>query len=238
MSAPIQQPIGCFGGTFNPPHHGHFELARAAFHALNLAHVYLYPSGQPVQKPHVLPAAHRLAMLELALADDELSHPECLLVKADASQNRADYALSIDAFEIEQDAPSFTIHTLRRLRGVLPHTPIVWVMGSDQLRNLTTWFEWQHLLDVAHIAVAQRAGEEVSPHSLPAPLAQTYADHVVHDDAWRNRLHGAFIPFNMPPIAVSSTQIRAAIASGQAAQNMSALSPAVAHHITTHHLYL
>ena len=225
----ITAPIGCFGGTFNPPHRAHFALAHAAYDTLRLAQLLLIPTGQPWQKPQVLPAAHRLAMLQAALADDEHAH---------RFEHEASHPLSIDTLEIDLPQASYTIDTLRTLRARLPNTPLVWVMGSDQLRNLTTWKEWTHLLDLAHIAVVQRAGSEVAATDLPPPLNALYAQCVCLDDSWRESLCGRFIPFEFEPIAVSSSQIRAAIAAGQSVDSISALSPSVAHYITQHQLYV
>ena len=225
----MKSPIGCFGGTFNPPHRAHFALAHAAYGALGLARLLLIPTGQPWQKPQVLPAVHRLAMLRAALADDEHAH----LFSHDEP-----YPLSIDALEIDLPQASYTIDTLRTLRARWPDAPLVWIMGSDQLRNLTTWRDWVHLLDFAHIAVVQRAGAEVLAADLPEPLATLYAERVCMNVDWRDALCGRFIPFDLPPFAVSSTQIRTALAAGVTANHIPELSPAVAHYISTHQLYL
>ena len=224
----LTPPIGCFGGTFNPPHRAHFALAHAACEQLHLSELLMIPAGQPWQKPQVLPAAQRLAMLRAAMTDDEHAHFEL----------GTPYPLSIETLEIDLPQASYTIDTLRTLRARLPDSPLVWIMGSDQLRNLTTWRNWGHLLDLAHIAVVQRAGAEVMAADLPAPLNERYAECLCMDDGWRESLHGCFIPFEFAPIAVSSSHIRAAIAAGQAADSLSALSPSVAHYITQHQLYV
>ncbi|AXF86695.1 putative nicotinate-nucleotide adenylyltransferase [Ephemeroptericola cinctiostellae] len=225
----LNPPIGCFGGTFNPPHRAHFALAHAACERLHLAELLMIPAGQPWQKPHVLPAVHRLAMLRAAMADE---------VQTKRCGRDEPYPLSIETLEIDLPQASYTIDTLSTLRARFPDSPLVWVMGSDQLRNLTTWREWIHLLDLAHIAVVQRAGAEVTAADLPAPLNGVYAQRVCLDGRWRESLQGRFIPFEFDPIAVSSSDIRAAISGGQTADSISALSPSVAHYITQHQLYV
>lgn len=61
----LNPPIGCFGGTFNPPHTAHFALVHSAREQLNLSKVLMIPAGQPWQKPQVLPAKLRVDMLRL-----------------------------------------------------------------------------------------------------------------------------------------------------------------------------
>lgn len=226
----LERPLGCFGGTFNPPHRAHFALAHAACEQLNLPNLLLIPTGQPWQKPHVLPAAHRLTMLRLALADDRVIYNAF-----ESSENN--YPLHIDPIEINLPQASYTIDTLHSLRARMPNTPLIWVIGSDQLLNLTTWRDWQQLLDFCHIAVAQRAGAEVSPEYLPEPLNHFYAKHVCHDDSWRRALNGRFIPFGFTPFPISSTQIRSAIAAGESAKQIDSLSPNVADYIFEYELY-
>lgn len=63
---------GIMGGTFNPIHIGHLLLAETALSAEQLDHVMFIPSGQPYmkKKEDILPAALRLKMVELAIADN------------------------------------------------------------------------------------------------------------------------------------------------------------------------
>src|SRR5581483_3644491 len=115
-----QRPVAVLGGTFDPVHYGHLELAREVGTALQLPEVLLVPAGDP---PHraapVAPALHRLAMVELALAD----YP----------------GLGLDAREIARPGRSYTIVTLEELRGERPFQPLALIVGADAFLGLPSW---------------------------------------------------------------------------------------------------
>ena len=228
----LNPPIGCFGGTFNPPHVAHLALVHAACLQLQLAQVLMIPAGQPWQKPQVLPAHHRVKMLEAALEYDKS------LWQSQLTNQNTPYPLQLDPLEANLSESSYTITTLKTLRQRYPKTPLVWIMGSDQLSNLHTWRDWQDLLNYAHIAVAQRANHHVAPAELIDPIRQLYAERVTNDPTqWQGTLCGHFIPFTLPALQISSSAIRAELQRGTDPDQMSTLPPTVAHYISTHHLY-
>lgn len=229
MSAQTNAPcVILFGGSFNPPHWAHFRIAHAALAAFAPARMAFIPSGQPWQKPHVAPASHRLAMLELAVAEDQSNWQ---------ATHASAYPIHINTLEIERDQPSYTIDTVQILRQTDPDTPFIWLIGSDQLANFHTWRDWRSILKYTHIAVAQRAGHELSPEHISDPDLHAYylAHHCASENGiWRQHQSGLFIGFPAPAIAVSSTQIRA-----QVQQNLSTpdLPKSVEKYIFQHNLY-
>ncbi|MET0718340.1 MAG: nicotinate-nicotinamide nucleotide adenylyltransferase, partial [Pseudoxanthomonas sp.] len=86
-----------YGGTFDPVHNGHLAIARAARDELDCT-VRLMPAADP---PHRAPpgadARQRAEMLDLAVIDER--------------------GLQVDRRELLRDGPSYTIATLRELRG-------------------------------------------------------------------------------------------------------------------------
>ena len=131
--------IGLLGGTFDPVHNAHLALARVALDTLALDELRWVPAGQPWQKARrITDAAHRVAMLELAIAGE----PRFVLERC----------------EIERTGPSYTLDTVRELKRREPDAQWCLILGQDQFANLHTWQRWKQLLSLVTLAVAARPG--------------------------------------------------------------------------------
>lgn len=212
-------PIGFLGGSFDPVHAGHLQLARDAGRALGLRRLAFVPAGQPWQKGALSPARDRLRMLELALA------------------GAADW--TIDRREIERPGPTYTVDTARALRAEFgPTRPLVWILGSDQLHRLPTWHRWEELLGLLHIACADRAGEPAPPATAYDARLQSYAEeHAGTPDQLARRPAGLLVRFAMQPVDCSATALRAALRGGGADDTTGCLAEPVRRYIRRHHLY-
>ncbi|HLI32073.1 MAG TPA: nicotinate (nicotinamide) nucleotide adenylyltransferase [Solirubrobacteraceae bacterium] len=137
--------IGVLGGSFNPPHRGHLELARSARKALALDEVLLVPLCEPPHKdpsPEDPGSAHRLAMCE-ALAGE------------------AGAGVRASAIEIERGGRSYTVETLEQLQAQSPQAQLTLILGADMAATLPSWREPQRIAQIAQIAVAPR--QEIGP---------------------------------------------------------------------------
>lgn len=211
--------IGLLGGSFDPIHVGHLALARAALERLGLAELRFIPAGQPWQKGEITDAAHRAKMVALAIAGE----PRFVL----------------DVHEIERPGPTYTIDTLRALRAELgPDTPLVLVLGADQMERIDTWRDWRHLLDFAHIAVARRNDAVLA---LSWPLQEFYNEHWVRPAQLRDRPAGSIVDLEMAPVDASATEIRALLrapaSSARDARLAQIVPAAVLDYIRVHDLY-
>jgi nicotinate-nucleotide adenylyltransferase len=216
---PIRMGLGLLGGSFDPIHRGHLQLARDALADLQLTQVRFIPANRPWQKRPLTDARHRSEMVRLAIAGEE--------------------NFALDPIETDRDGPTYTIDTLRALRaGVGPEVPLVLIMGSDQLRNLDTWREWRHLLDFAHLAVARRNDEALDLN----PALQAFFDaNAAPAAAIRQQTFGRIVVFEMTPNEASATEIRALLRQAPSFARdarLAALVPApVLDYIRHHSLY-
>ncbi len=128
-----------FGGTFDPPHLAHTTLPPLVAGRLGCQRtIYIPAAANPLKTlDPVTPAHHRLAMLELAVADVP--------------------GAEISTIELDRPGPSYTIDTLLALgRELEGGTELVFLIGSDQALAFHDWKDWQRILELATPAVMVR----------------------------------------------------------------------------------
>jgi nicotinate-nucleotide adenylyltransferase len=210
--------LGVLGGTFDPVHNGHVEVAIAARRVLGLARVVLLPSRIP---PHraAQPAAtafHRFAMTAMAVSGVD----------------------GLEASDLELSAPgtSYTSSTLERLHASgLEPAQIFFITGADAFAEIATWHRYPEVLDMAHFVVVSRPGHEAS--ALPALLPSLASRmHIRPERAQRVEGKPAVFLIDWKTPVVSSTEIRRRIRNGDALTGLA--PPAVEQHIIQHRLYL
>ncbi len=131
--------VGILGGTFDPIHHGHLGIAEEAREALGLERVLLVPASSPPHKPGrpVTAAAHRLAMVELAIADNP--------------------AFAASRIEVERGGASYSLDTLEALRSEGVEQP--WfILSAEALAGFPTWRAPDRILALCRLAVVPRGG--------------------------------------------------------------------------------
>jgi nicotinate-nucleotide adenylyltransferase len=198
MMAPRR--LGMFGGAFDPPHNTHAALIELAVAQLQLDELRVFPTGQAWHKARQLsPVVHRLAMAELAFA----KLPKVV----------------VDDRETCRTGPSYTVDTLRELKAEEPQAELFLMIGGDQARALPTWHEWQAILQLAIICVAER---EDSTRATPEFMPPT-------------GLESRFLRLELPPSPVSASDIRLRIATHRSVAPL--VCEPVARYIVHHHLY-
>lgn len=198
--------LGVLGGSFNPPHLGHLALARHALRELELDELLLVPAQR---SPH---------KLDVVDPGGEHRLQMCRLLLA------GEQRLSAGALELERPGPSYTVDTLRALHARHPYTRLTFVLGDDVARTLLAWRAPRELLALAELAVVLRADSSRAPdgeREVRRTLGGLPQERV------------RFLA--MPPIEVSSSQVRARIQSGESIDAL--VGADVAKYIAARQLY-
>jgi len=134
--------VALFGGTFDPPHHGHIAIATAAADVFDLDSVLFAPVGRQPLKPDGVPASFtdRLAMVELACRVDQR------FVVSDLDAPR------------DNGTPNYTVDTLAALHEAMPNARLFNLVGADSFLDLPRWHEHKRLLELAEWIVVSRPG--------------------------------------------------------------------------------
>jgi nicotinate-nucleotide adenylyltransferase len=207
--------VGVYGGTFDPVHHGHLRTALELREQLNIDRLHLVPCHQPSHRaPPMATALQRLAMLRLAVEGCE--------------------GLVVDDREIRRGGVSYSIDTLREMRGeVALDAALGLIVGADAFLALPSWKEWRQLADLAHLIVMRRPGADVS---LSGELKSWAEPRMATAAALRERSAGAVILLEQTQLAISSSHIRALCAAGASPRFL--LPDRVLDYLNTHHLYV
>ena len=137
--------VGVLGGTFDPVHRGHLEIAEQVRVELSLAEVLFVPAGQPQLKEsnYISPAEHRLRMLRLAI----MGQPH----------------FRLSTVEIDRVGPSYTVDTITQLqRQFEAGDELFFILGWDSLAQIHQWREPERLIMMCHLVAVPRPG-----YSLP-----------------------------------------------------------------------
>ncbi len=138
--------IGLYGGTFDPPHLAHLSVAKAFLSQFDRASLVIMPCLIPPHKTRKTGGAEAIQRLAMARA--------CF-----GSLPRT----SVSDFEITKEGTSYTYLTVQHLLETNGDAKICLIMGQDNLEIMESWREYRYLLDTCIIAVALRGDEEISP---------------------------------------------------------------------------
>jgi len=201
ISANKRKTLGVFGGTFDPIHRAHLQMARELQQRLQLDEMRLLPCHIPPhrQAPGVS-SEHRALMVALAIEEEN-------------SKSSDVKALSVDTRELKRDRRSYTIDTLKDLRDELGQShSICLCMGMDSLASLDKWYCWHELLTYSHIVVAARPGYEIPE---VGGLANWIKENRTSPEQLHKSSRGALVIEQCSLLAISATEIRIRIQDGK-----------------------
>ena len=176
--------IGIYGGTFDPPHLGHMEAARAAVAALGLDKLIFIPAKQP---------PHKTLSAESAAAEQRLA-----MTRLMADGLRLPGVAEASDMELNRPGKSYTVDTLRVLKEQYPQDELWLLMGTDMFLSLQTWREAETIMKLAGIAAFARTESDSG-------------EMMTIQGRYLNETYGAKVCIvQLPEIReISSTQVRA-----------------------------
>ncbi|TAK15205.1 MAG: nicotinate-nucleotide adenylyltransferase [Acidobacteria bacterium] len=206
---------GLLGGTFDPVHLGHLDVAHAALRALSLDQVLFIPANIPPHR-HAPRAsgADRLAMVTLAIAGEP--------------------RFAASAIELEAAGTSYTAVTIDRMVAAgRTREDLCFIAGADAFAGVASWHDYPALLDRCHFAVVSRPG---FPASAVRTRMPAFADRMIDaKDRYQTPARTSIFLIDAPTAPVSSTDVRACIDRGAPLTGL--VPDVVAGYIDAHRLY-
>ena len=158
--------IGLFGGSFNPIHSGHINLAVSVMEKLMLDKVIFIPSGLAPHKSssEYADSADRLEMCRLATEEYE--------------------SFEVSDYEINKSGKSYSVYTVEHFRKIFPDDELFLMVGSDMLLTSDTWFRYEDILKNAVLAAVSRNGNDFDElYKMTERLSDLGRIVVVNNDA-------------------------------------------------------
>ncbi len=176
--------IALLFGSFNPVHNGHLAMAHAALQSNKIDEVWFVVSPHNPLKDltDLAPANDRANMVSLALMHEE--------------------HMKLCTIEFDMPKPSYTIHTIHKLKEEYPSFNFHILCGTDVVNQLSAWYKYEELIQSVKFLVCSRdTPQEISSNE------------------WMKKFPEQFEFIAFEPLAISSTQIRESISnSGKSSQ--------------------
>jgi len=190
----MAEPIGIFGGTFDPIHYGHLRTAFELLQGLKLAQVRFLPTGNPPHREAPLASSElRLEMVRAAVAGQS--------------------GFSVDDRESRRSGMSYSVDTVSELRREFPQRSLCLLLGMDAFLGMPTWHRWREIFELCHVVVAHRPGWKAP---ITGPLGEVMVDRgtgSVRD--LHASLAGRIHVHAVTQLEIASTDLRALILSGR-----------------------
>jgi nicotinate-nucleotide adenylyltransferase len=135
-----------YGGTFDPVHNGHVEVASRVLELFELDEVIFVPACVPPHKrgAGITSAFHRFAMLALATQHDA--------------------RLRISTIELDAPERPYAVDTVERMQEAIGSSHrLFFMIGADSWAEITGWRQWQGLLKMCDLIVVTRPGFDLKP---------------------------------------------------------------------------
>lgn len=194
QEAKKKRKIGIMGGTFNPIHNGHLQLAEHAYRDYVLDEVIFMPSHRPVYKQgiYIVDDGIRVEMIKRAISGRPY--------------------FSISTMELDRGGNTYTIDTMKALREQMPDCELYFLIGADSLLQLETWYKAEELLKITNFLVAIRSGSTLPQmKAIAQKLYEKYGTQIgflsmqnidISSSEIRNRIYNSLDVSGMLPASV------------------------------------
>ncbi|MFP4176298.1 MAG: nicotinate-nucleotide adenylyltransferase [Candidatus Brocadiia bacterium] len=198
---------GLFGGSFNPVHMAHLVLAERVREVAGLDRVLFIPARRPPHKSQrkIAPDVHRMEMLRRATEPNP--------------------AFAVSPVELDRDGPSYTLTTVRELRGRMGEgAELSLILGADSVLDLPNWWHADELVREVDVIGFRRPGYDLSDLD---ELRRAFGDLVTE------RIAGSVI--DAPRLEISATEIRHRVEAGRSVRYL--VPECVRQYMKRNHVY-
>jgi nicotinate-nucleotide adenylyltransferase len=210
--------VAIYGGTFDPVHNGHLAVARKVLKLFELDELFFVPACVPPHKrnANITSAFHRFAMLALATEPDQ--------------------RLRISTIELDSPDRPYAVDTIGRMQNESRH--LYFVIGADSWAEITTWHEWEKLLQLCDLIVMTRPGYPIVQVPANAKVVDLRGfDEASVREASREEKPPRVFLTDAVEMDVSATRIREAGNVNDVAALKEMVPPRVAEYIAKYNLY-
>lgn len=180
--------IAVFGGAFNPPTVAHINLAKQILQKIdNIEKVVFVPVSTKYNKSGLATDEDRFSMLKTICKDEE--------------------KLDVSSIELSSDRQLYTIETLQKIKEQYPDKKVYFVLGTDNLKELETWYEFEEILKNFKVLVLERDNDNMEDIIKNSKVLKQYQNSFIKIE-------------NINKIDMSSSYIRERIKSGQLIKGM------------------
>lgn len=216
---PVSRKLAFFGGTFDPVHCGHVNIAKTLVELFQLDEFFFLPAFHAPHKPESKPTSgyHRFAMLSLATADEP--------------------RIAVSTLELDHAKSRYSFDTLAELKSSYPNDRVLFVLGADSWRDIKTWHRWEELLLLTDHIVVSRPGYPVSFDHISEQVKDRINDVRGETSRVSIRRSPAIYFTDAIHFDVSATEIRNDIRADDVLDRTDDVPDAVAKYIEKYELY-